>query len=230
MFSESVKMCSHQDKVLIETIGDGWAPLSYASTSIGTTGPNYHHNLVNLNNPFLTESYTGLKRNQKGNHGGPAVANDSHVFCTSNHDLSVKNIDLLSVNNIHLNDIMSRSAIQPQSGDESLQVPEYDNLECATNMTNTCKNVNNRLCHDYFSEHSKGMGHLGLTCDSDQSNMITQEVNIISRMKNDGFIANASLAFIHPNPISQIQGFYTILTDQVPNLWCPCPEPITGPI
>ena len=48
------------------------------------------------------------------------------MFCTSNHDLSVKNIDLLSVNNIDLNDIMSRSAIQPQSGDESL--PKSQNM------------------------------------------------------------------------------------------------------
>ena len=90
-------MCLHQDKVLIDTIGNGWAPQSYASTSIGMTGPNYHHNLVDLNNLFPTKSYTHLKRNQKGNHGGPAVVIDSHIFCTSNHELSVKNIDLLSV-------------------------------------------------------------------------------------------------------------------------------------
>ena len=86
---------------------------------------------------------------------------------------------------------MSRLAIQPQSGDASLQVPEYDNLEYVTDMTNMCKNVNNQLCHDYFTEYGRGMGHLGLSCDSDQSNMITQEVSFISQMENDGFIANA---------------------------------------
>ena len=127
-------------------------PQSYASTSMGTTGPNHHDKLVDLNNFFLTESLSRPKRNQKGNHRGTAAANDSHVFCTSNHEMSVKNIDLFSVKNTDINDIMSRSAIQPQSGDASQQFPEYDNLEYVTNMTNMCKNIDNQLRHDYFTE------------------------------------------------------------------------------
>ena len=122
--------------------------------------------------------------------------------------------------------------IQSQGGDELLQVPKYDidNFEYVINMTNTCKDVNNQPCHGYLTEYSRSMGHLGPTCNSYQSNMITQEASIISQMENDGFTVYAFLAFIHPNPISQFQGFYTILTNQVPNLWCPCPEPMTGPI
>ena len=218
--------------MLIEIIGNGWAPQSYASTSIGTTGRNYDHNLLDPNNLSFIESHTSLKRNQEDDYAGPAVVNDSHVFCNLNHELSVKNTDSLSVKNIDLNDIKSRSAIQPQGGDELLQVPNYniDNFEYVTNMTNTCKDVHNQPCHDYLTEYSRSMGHLGPTCNSYQSNMITQEVSIISQKVNDGFTVNAFLAFIHPNPISQFQGFYTVLTNQVPNLWCPCPEPIIGPI
>ena len=96
-------------------------------------------------------------------------------------------------------------------------------------MTNTCENVDNQPCNDYLTIAGV-QGHLEQTCNSYYLNMITQEVSIISQMENDSFTTNACLAFIHPNQVSQLQRFYTILTNQFPNLWCPCPEHITGPI
>ena len=66
-------------------------------------GLNYHHNLLDLNNLSCTNSYTQLKQNQEYGYVGPAVANDSHVFYDSNHDLSLRKIDL--------NYIKRRSAI-----------------------------------------------------------------------------------------------------------------------
>ena len=49
-------------------------------------------------------------------------------------------------------------------------------------------------------------------------------------MEENNYATNVFLTFIHPNQASKLQGFYTILTNQFPNLWCSCPDPITGPL
>ena len=223
VLSESVKMCSHQEKVLIETTGNNWAPQPYASTSTGPTGTFFQQYVMNLNKFSPPKLNTCLEQNHQVNHLDPVVANFSCAYYKSNHDLSAKSADV--------NDIKSRPVRHLQGGDEIQLVPDYvNNFNYDTNMTNTVNDFSNQYYHPYLPDPSRNRGHLGLLGTNHHHNMIIQEVNIISQMENDGFTTNASLAFIHPNPISQFQGFYTILTNQVPNLWCPCPEPLTGPI
>ena len=38
------------------------------------------------------------------------------------------------------------------------------------------------------------------------------------------------LPFVHPTNNSQLKGFYNVYTQHSFNVWCPCPEPMTGPL
>ena len=95
-----------------------------------------------------------------------------------------------------------------------------NNLEYFTHMTNTYGNVDNvQTCNDWLTEHIKSTGHLDQTCSGFYPNIITQEVSIFSQMEENNYATNAFLALIHPNQASKLQGFYTILMNQLPNLW-----------
>ena len=103
------------------------------------------------------------------------------------------------------------------------------NLNC-DDLHRTPVIISNKGQVDRAADQLWGLGHhhQASRFQSLETNAMTQNVSIFNTSPHVG--GSPILAFVHPTNNSQLKGLYNVYTQHSFNVWCPCPEPVTGPL